>query len=99
MKIKLDENIPASLAAPLTELGHNADTAPQEGLAGDDDRAVWQGLGFSDIRRFRPGDRHGILLVRLRDPERLALAKPIREIFSKENIKDRQKGASLFLPT
>lgn len=87
MKIKPDVNIPASLAVPFTELGHNVDTVPQEGLAGDDDRTVWataqreerflitQDLDFSDIRRFRPGDHHGILLVRLRNPGRLALAK------------------------
>jgi len=102
MKIKLDENIPASLVAPLNELGHNVDTVPQEGLAGGDDKTVWvaaqreerflitQDLDFSDIRRFRPGDHHGILLVRLRNPGRLALAKQIWEIFSKENIKDWQ---------
>jgi predicted nuclease of predicted toxin-antitoxin system len=98
VNIKLDENIPASLAAPLTELGHNVDTVPQERLAGSDDKTIWaaaqqekrflitQDLDFSDIRRFRPGDHHGILLVRLRNPGRLALAKQIREVFSKENI-------------
>lgn len=102
MKIKLDENIPASLVASLTELGYNVDTVTQEGLAGSDDRTVWaaaqreerflitQDLDFSDIRRFRPGDHHGIMLVRLRNPGRLALAKQIHEIFSKENVQNWQ---------
>ena len=97
MKIKLDENIPISLVASLTELGHDVDTVPQEGLAGSDDKMVWdaaqqeerflitQDLDFSDIRRFRPGDHHGILLVRLRNPGRSTLAKQIQKIFSTEN--------------
>ena len=102
MNIKLDENIPALLVASLTELGHTVDTVPQEGLAGRDDSIVWaaaqrekrffitQDLDFSDIRCFRPGDHHGIMLVRLRNPGRMALAKQINKIFSKENIKDWQ---------
>lgn len=102
MKIKLDENIPVSLVASLTELGHIVDTVPQEGIAGADDSTVWaaaqreerffitQDLDFSDIRRFRTGHHHGIMLVRLRNPGRIALAKQIYKIFSEENIKDWQ---------
>ena len=42
MKIKLDENLPASLAEMLTRLGHQTDTVPQEGLAGRQDSEIWQ---------------------------------------------------------
>jgi hypothetical protein len=73
MKIKLDENLPTSLVADLTALGHDVDTAPTEGLAGHPDSDVWraaqsagrflitQDLDFSDVRAFAPGTHHGIL--------------------------------------
>jgi predicted nuclease of predicted toxin-antitoxin system len=42
MKIKLDENMPSSLVAALSALGHDVDTAPAEGLAGHSDPNVWR---------------------------------------------------------
>lgn len=98
MKIKLDENLPNSLAAMLTQLGHDTDTVPDEGLAGSDDAKVWeatqntgrflitQDLDFSDVRRFKPGTHHGILLVRLRVPGREALKKRIKHFFETESV-------------
>lgn len=41
MKIKLDENIPASLARHLTVLGHNVETVFSENLVGSDDSQIW----------------------------------------------------------
>ena len=40
MKIKLDENMPASLAIDLAVLGHDVDTTPQEGLTGAADTQI-----------------------------------------------------------
>jgi len=40
MKIKLDENIPASLVAVLAANGHDADSVVDEGLAGTADSPV-----------------------------------------------------------
>lgn len=89
MKIKLDENIPVSAAPALQSLGHDTDTVIDEGLAGRDDPTVWQAaqtegrllitqdLDFSDIRRFQPGTHHGILLLRLASPGRMALHERI----------------------
>ena len=66
MKIKLDENIPASLSTRLAALGHDVDSVPEEGLTGYPDTVVWseaqaggrflvtQDLDFSDVRRFSP---------------------------------------------
>lgn len=80
MKIKLDENMPAGLVRILAAIGHQADTIPQEGLAGADDTDVWgaaqaagkflitQDLDFSDITQFTPGSHHGILILRLKEP-------------------------------
>jgi len=97
MKIKLDENMPRQLADVLRRLGHDADTVPEEGLAGRHDEAVWrsaqqsgrflitQDLDFSDARQFAPGTHHGILVVRLREPGRKALLRHVQAAFSRED--------------
>jgi predicted nuclease of predicted toxin-antitoxin system len=98
VKVKLDENLPARLAQLLAHLGHEADTVPQEGLAGRSDDEVWkaaqaagsflitQDLDFSDLRRFTPGTHHGLLLVRLRVPSREALVRRIGALFQTEPV-------------
>jgi predicted nuclease of predicted toxin-antitoxin system len=98
MKIKLDENLPASLVELLTAAGHDADTAPQEGLTGQRDSTVWQAtqaagrflitqdLDFSDVRKFAPGTHHGLLVLRLSDPSRRKLVERLRYIVTKENV-------------
>ena len=98
MNIKLDENLPEALVTVLAELGHDADTVPQENLTGRDDVAVWdaaqqagrflitQDLDFSDSRKYVPGTHRGILLMRLRDPGRLALLHAVERLFSMEPV-------------
>ena len=98
MKIKLDENLPATLADDLTRLGYDCDTVMEEGLKGQPDSRVWdsvqreqrflitQDLDFSDIRKFRPGSHAGILLVRLAIPGRQVLTNRLRQIFTTENV-------------
>lgn len=100
MNIKLDENMPHRLVDILTQLGHQVDTIPQEGLAGHDDAIVWEGaqkssrflitqdLDFSDIRKFIPGTHHGLLLVRLRDPGRNALVQRVQMLFQTESVEE-----------
>ena len=100
MKFKLDENLPASLVNVLFDLGYDADTVPSEGLAGKDDNAVWnaaqaanrflitQDLDFSDIRRFAPGTHHGLLLIRLNNPGRIALTRRVESLFRTEAIEN-----------
>jgi len=98
MKIKLDENLPARLAAILSSLHHDVHTVAQENLSGGSDRDVWeaaqrgarflitQDLDFSDLRRFAPGTHCGILLVRLRSPDRQSLIRRVREVFEREGV-------------
>lgn len=100
MNIKLDENLPRALVRVLSRHGHDVDTVSDEGLTGKDDALVWrkaqqagrflitQDLDFSDIRRFRPGTHHGLLLVRLREPGRLALTARLRSLFATEKTDD-----------
>ncbi len=98
MKIKLDENIPLQLVPLLIQQGHDVDTVPQEGLAGTDDPHVWQAaqiegrflitqdLDFSDVRQFVPGTHHGLLLVRMNEPGRIALLNRIVALFQFEDV-------------
>lgn len=98
MKIKLDENIPSLLQEGLSDRGHDVDTVHGEGVTGRDDMTVWeaaqeagrflitQDLDFSDVRKFEPGTHHGLLLVRLREPGRLALARRVSALFSDRDV-------------
>lgn len=100
MKIKLDENMPIELVRILNGLRHQVETVPEEGLAGHDDEEIWaaaqqeeiflitQDLDFSDVRRYKPGSHHGLMLVRLRSPGRLALIGKVREVFETEDVSD-----------
>jgi predicted nuclease of predicted toxin-antitoxin system len=100
MRIKLDENLPLRLATALKNLGHDVHTAHEEGLAGRMDREIWataqqearylitQDLDFSDARQFTPGTHHGILLVRLRSPDRESLIQRVEQLFRKETVTD-----------
>jgi predicted nuclease of predicted toxin-antitoxin system len=96
MKIKLDENMPAALAEQLRRLRHDVHTVIEESLAGQSDPDIWaaaqrerrflitQDLDFSDARQFVPGTHAGILLVRLRNPGRLALSEAVVRAFVDE---------------
>jgi predicted nuclease of predicted toxin-antitoxin system len=98
MRIKLDENLPASLAAILITLRHDVHTVADENLSGKSDHEIWeaaqhetrflitQDLDFSDVRRFVPGAHCGILLVRLHSPDRQSLIMRIAEIFQQEEV-------------
>lgn len=98
MRIKLDENLPSSLASRLGNLGHDVQTVGEEGIAGKVDSVIWeaaqhearfvitQDMDFSDARRFKPGSHHGILLIRLRTPSRRALRERVEALFKKENV-------------
>ena len=103
MKIKLDENLPESLTASLSALNHDVDNVRLEGLAGQADGdillaaqgserfLITQDLDFSDVRSFKPGTHHGLLLLRLRNPGRLAIARRILDVFRGENVTSWEK--------
>jgi hypothetical protein len=38
------------------------------------------------VRKFRPGTHCGILLVRLREPGRLALTVAVRQVFAMQDV-------------
>lgn len=98
MRIKIDENLPASLAAALRAMGHDADTVMDEGLSGSRDPEVWaaakaegrflitQDLDFSDTRTFAPGSHPGILLVRLGQATNRDLSALVAAAFHREDV-------------
>lgn len=98
MKIKLDENLPVSLSSILQNLRHDVDTVSEENLSGRSDLDVWnaaqkerrflitQDLDFSDLRKFTPGTHCGLLLVRLRSPDRESLIRKVRHVFEHEDV-------------
>jgi hypothetical protein len=45
VKLKLDENLPASAAARLAALGHDVHTMLDESLGGKHDTVVWRVFG------------------------------------------------------
>ena len=56
MKIKLDENLPFKLVTILSELGHETDTIPEEGLKG------WNGTHYGLLLiRLRDPGRNALL--------------------------------------
>jgi hypothetical protein len=98
MRIKLDENLPESLLASLVSQGHDVDNVRMEGLNGRPDPDVWQSaqasqrylitqdMDFSNMKKFTPGTHHGLLLLRLRLPGRIALARRVLDIFQSEDV-------------
>ena len=98
MKIKLDENLPQEIADHLAAAGHDVHTVPQEFLSGHPDETVFaaataegrlfftQDLDFSDVRAFRPGTHHGIVLIRLKEPSRRKLTLRVQQILQSEDI-------------
>lgn len=73
-------------------------TVGEEGLGGCADNILWQAaqgelrflitqdLDFSDTRRFTPGTHQGLLLVRLRSPDRISLIQRVEDLFREEDV-------------
>lgn len=84
----------------LKGLGHDVHTVYDEGLVGHPDTEIWQAaqresrflvtqdLDFSNTQSFAPGSHNGILLVRLRMPNRKNLIERVGEIFQAENANE-----------
>lgn len=77
MRVKLDENVPASALMPLSGAGVDVGTVADEGLVGADDPAVLAAAsregrvvatmdrGFGDVRAYPPGSHGGIVVLRI----------------------------------
>lgn len=80
MRLKLDENLGASIAEHLRTKHHDVSTVPEENLCGVDDTSVFNAasserrilvtldLDFSSPIRFPPTQDSGVIVIRLNRP-------------------------------
>ncbi len=100
MRIKLDENLPVSLAAGLTDRGHDVETVADEGLIGAPDASVLGGAiseermiftldrGFGDIRAYQPGSHPGIVVLRVDDQSARAVTWAVLALVDRHDLGD-----------
>lgn len=100
MKIKIDENLPASVAELLRESGVDAHTVAEEDLAGaadpdlldavrSEDRMLFTlDRGFGDIRRYPPGTHTGIVVFRLDDEAPPAARAAVAQLVDSHDLDD-----------
>ncbi len=79
MRFLLDANPPRAAVAIVEKFGHTAEFARDAGLGSAPDEVVAErarstqaalitrDLDFADVRRYPPGDYHGIVILRLPD--------------------------------
>ena len=100
MRVKVDENLPASLVSLLRERGFEADIVIEEGLAGSTDEdllaaareedrmIVTLDRGFGDIRRYPPGSHPGIVVLRLADESALATRAAVTQLLDNHDLEN-----------
>jgi predicted nuclease of predicted toxin-antitoxin system len=107
VKVKLDENMPADLAAHLRQAGHDVVDVVQEGLGGEDDPPVLRAaanegrilmtfdLDFADVRHYPPGTHAGIVVFRLQDQRWEALRKPVHRLLVGNSLEGLGNGLAI----
>jgi predicted nuclease of predicted toxin-antitoxin system len=100
VKIKLDENLPASAAAPLRARGHDVDTVIDEGLVGAEDPVVLAAAtgearllmtldrGLGDLRSYPPGTHGGVVVIRVDDQSPRAVAQAVSQLCAAVDLDD-----------
>lgn len=100
MRIKVDENLPLSIARLFTDRGHQAETAIAEGLGGASDARVAESAraedrllvtldrGFGDVRAYPPGSHPGIVVVRLADQCQTFVHAAVRSFLDQYDLAD-----------
>ncbi|MDD5204301.1 MAG: DUF5615 family PIN-like protein [Desulfobacterales bacterium] len=96
--MKIDECLPLECADLLAAHGHEVETVYQEGLRGRPDQLIWSAaqeekrflittdLDFSDIRRYKPGNHHGVLLMRLHSESKPAMLSYFEWLLNEHKI-------------
>lgn len=110
MKIKLDENLPAALAALLRSANHDVSTVTQQRLSGASDASILEAAGaeerlvmtfdtdFADIRLYPVGTHAGIVVFRLEDQRWEVLKKPAERLIA-SGILERLHGGLAIVAT
>lgn len=98
MKVKLDENMPASAAEVLITAGLDVDTVTSEGLAGATDRGLLDAAtadgrmlitldrGLGDVRSYPPGSHPGIVVLRLPDQSAAASRAALSDLVASYDL-------------
>jgi predicted nuclease of predicted toxin-antitoxin system len=107
MKIKLDENMPLSLAVLLRSEGHNVATVPEESLSGKDDRHVLEtatrenrllmthDVDFGDIRAYPVGSHAGVVVFRLHDQRWASVREPAERLLTSGLLERLEQGLAI----
>lgn len=97
MKYKLDENLPYQLAEDLEAVGHDVDTARDEGLEGhpdnevlvssaaDDRMLVTMDIGVGDVRKI-PAGHPGVVVIRVEFPSRRHIDDMVLHVLSHPDV-------------
>lgn len=100
MKVKVDENLPLSVAELLRERGVDAHTVHEEDLAGTTDPDLLDVMrledrmiltldrGFGDIRRYPPGTHPGVVVLRLSDESAPAAREAVAQLVENHDLDD-----------
>jgi predicted nuclease of predicted toxin-antitoxin system len=100
VKIKVDENLPASVAVALRARGLDTHSVVDEGLGGTDDPTLLRHVtiedrmiftldrGFGDIRRYPPGTHPGIVVFRLDDESAATACAAVLQLVTSHDIDD-----------
>ncbi len=92
MKFKIDQNLPVEYATLLREAGFEVDSVDEEGLGSADDRVISErvraegralvtlDLGFADIRAYPPQEYLGIVVIRSKAQDKIALLAMLRRL-------------------
>ena len=98
MNLKLDENLSRHLKSGVAALGHEVQTAEEEGLLSQPDHVVFTAckregrlrltldLDFSDIRKYPPGTHPGILLFRPKNNGIQAVGEFVMAFLSRQDL-------------
>ncbi len=92
IRFKVDEDLPAEVAALLSAAGHAAQTVVQQRLGGASDEELWATVqreqhclvtadkGIADARLHPPGTHAGIVLLRLPRESRAGYARLTQQL-------------------
>src|SRR4030042_4996820 len=107
MRIKLDENMPLSLATLLRSAGHNVSTVPEENLSGEADPHVIEAaakegrllmtfdVDFGDIRAYPVGSHAGVVVFRLHDQRWAVLKEPAERLLGSGLLERLEHGIAI----
>jgi predicted nuclease of predicted toxin-antitoxin system len=100
MKLKLDENLSRHLKPVLERIGHDVETAADEGLLSKSDMEVGTAareagrvlltldVDFGDLRKFPPGSHPGMVLFRPRSCGPLAVNAFIEKFVGETDLRE-----------